>query len=242
MAVVIALLFFTPLLYHLPQSVLAAVIMMAVIGLINATGFIHAWRAQWYDGAISIISFICTLAFAPHLDKGIMVGVALSLLVFLYKSMRPTVASLSRHEDSALRDALTHGLKECQHVVVIRFDGPLFFANASYLEDQIANRVRTMKQLEHMIIVCNGINDIDASGEETLSLLIDNVRSRGLDISFSGINESVMEVLERTHLLEKIGRDHIYPTMERAVCEVHDHTHAHGKEDVCPLMTVCRLA
>ncbi|MGD9733860.1 MAG: SulP family inorganic anion transporter, partial [Desulfamplus sp.] len=94
LVVVITLLFFTPLLYHLPQSVLAAVIMMAVIGLINVSGFIHAWRAQWYDGAISIITFIATLIFAPHLDKGIMVGVVLSLGVFLYKSMRPTVPSL----------------------------------------------------------------------------------------------------------------------------------------------------
>jgi SulP family sulfate permease len=89
LAVVIVLLFFTPLLYHLPQSVLAAVIMMAVIGLLNVSGFIHAWKAKWYDGAISIISFVSTMVFAPHLDKGIMIGVVLSLMVFLYKSMRP---------------------------------------------------------------------------------------------------------------------------------------------------------
>ena len=99
-----------------------------------------------------------------------------------------------------------------------------------------------MKSLEHIIIVCNGINDIDASGEETLSLVIENVRSAGLDISFSGVNEAVMEVLERTHMIEKIGRDHIYPTMEVAVCTVHEYTHAHGVEDVCPLMNVCRIA
>ena len=103
--VVITLFFFTPLLYHLPQSVLAAVIMMAVIGLLNVSGFVHAYQAQWYDGAISIISFFATLAFAPHLDKGIMVGVVLSLCVFLYKSMRPKLASLSRHADEALRCA-----------------------------------------------------------------------------------------------------------------------------------------
>ncbi|MFN2365894.1 MAG: SulP family inorganic anion transporter, partial [Desulfurivibrionaceae bacterium] len=91
--VVITLLFFTPLLYHLPQAVLAAVIMMAVIGLLNVKGFVHAWRAQWYDGVIAVFSFLVTLYFAPHLDKGIMVGVALCMAVFLYKSMRPVVAS-----------------------------------------------------------------------------------------------------------------------------------------------------
>ena len=113
LTVVVTLFFFTPLLYYLPQSVLAAVIMMAVIGLLNVSGFVHAYKAQWYDGVISLISFVATLGFAPHLDKGIMIGVALSLGVFLYKSMRPKLASLSRHVDEALRCATTHGLKEC---------------------------------------------------------------------------------------------------------------------------------
>jgi MFS superfamily sulfate permease-like transporter len=241
-AVVIVLLFFTPLLYYLPQAVLAAVIMMAVIGLINVSGFVHAWEAKRYDGVISILSFVCTLGFAPHLDKGIMVGVVLSLCVFLYKSMRPTVSSLSRHEDSAFRDALYHELDRCQYVDLVRFDGPLFFANASYLEDQISDRMMKMKNLKHIIIVANGINDMDASGEEVLSLLVDNVRSAGVDISMSGVNESVMEVMKRTHLIEKIGRDHIFPTMETALCEVHEHTHHEGQEEQCPLTSVCRIA
>jgi anti-anti-sigma factor len=241
-AVVIVLLFFTPLLYHLPQSVLAAVIMMAVIGLINVSGFIHAWHAQWYDGAISILSFICTLAFAPHLDKGIMVGVVLSIVVFLYKMMRPTVSSLSRHDDEGLRDAVAHGLQRCEYVDLVRFDGPLFFANASYLEDKINDRLQQHESLKHIIIVSNGINDMDASGEEILSILVDTVRSRGVDISLSGVNESVMAVLERTHLIDKIGRDHIYPTMEKAICAVHSHTHTGAEEPSCPLTTVCRIA
>jgi SulP family sulfate permease len=239
LTVVIVLLFFTPLLKHLPQSVLAAVIMMAVIGLINVSGFVHAWRAQWYDGAISIISFLCTLAFAPHLDKGIMVGVALSLLVFLYKSMRPKVVSLSRAEDQALRCVNTHGLRECEYIAMVRFDGPLFFANASYLEDKIMEVMRSRKTLKHIVLVSNGINDIDASGEEILSLLIDRVRSAGLDISMSGVNESVMNVLQRTHFPAKIGEDHIYATMEKAIGVIHRRTHDSGEEESCPLVAAC---
>ncbi len=242
LAVVIVLMFLTPLLYHLPQSVLAAVIMMAVIGLINVSGFVHAWNAQWYDGAISIITFLATLAFAPHLDKGIMIGVTLSILMFLYKNMRPKVASLSRYEDEALRCVTTHGLKECPYISMVRFDGPLFFANASYLEDKITEFMLKKKDLKHIIIVANGINDIDASGEETLSLLVDRVRSAGVDISMSGVNESVMSVLDRTHFIARIGKDHLYPTMEKAISSVHKEAHASADEKVCPLLSVCRLA
>jgi anti-anti-sigma factor len=241
LTVVIALLFFTPLLYHLPQSVLAAVIMMAVIGLVNISGFVHAWHAKWYDGLISIISFAATLVFAPNLEEGIMIGVVLSLLVFLYKSMRPQVVSLARAEDEALRCVSTHGLKECAHVAMVRFDGPLFFANSSYLEDKMMEIMRAKEGLKHIIMVCNGINDIDASGEETLSLLVDRVRSAGVDISLSGVNEAVMQVLRRTHLPEKIGENHIFPTMEKAISAVHPEAHRTSGEAACPLLTVCRL-
>ena len=241
LAVVIMLLFLTPLLYHLPQSVLAAVIMMAVIGLLNVSGFIHAWKAQRADGIISIISFGCTLVFAPHLDKGIMIGVVLSLLVFLYKVMRPKVTTLARHPDQALRCTVTHGLKECERVALVRFDAPLFFANASFLEDQITDRMQAKKGLKHIVIVANGINDIDASGEETLSLLVDRIRSAGMDVSLSGVNESVMKVLKRTHLDVKIGEDHIFPTMERAIEKIHPEAHRDIEEAECPLQTVCYL-
>ena len=242
MTVVVVLLFFTPLLHHLPQSVLAAIIMMAVVGLINIRGFIHAWTAQWYDGVISVITFVATLVFAPHLERGILLGVFLSILVFLYKSMRPKVVDLSLGTDRVLHDSVASGLAECRYIDVVRFDGPLFFANASYLEDQIRNRRRTKKELKHIIISAGGINDIDASGEEALSLTIERVRSAGIDISLSGVNRSVMNVLKRTHLIVKIGEDHIYPTVEAAISAVHVETHRGGEEKKCPLYTVCKLS
>ena len=241
LTVVVVLLALTPLFYHLPQSVLAAIIMMAVVGLINIRGFIHAWQAQWYDGAISIITFIGTLAFAPHLDRGILIGAGLSIIVFLYKSMRPKVVDLSLDVDRAMHDAVASGLDQCRYIDVVRFDGPLFFANASYLEDQIRNRRRSKKELKHIIISAGSINDIDSSGEEALSLTVDRVRSAGIDISLSGVNRAVMQVLNRTHLIVKIGEDHIYPTIENAINAIHEMTHRGGREKDCPLTTVCRL-
>jgi MFS superfamily sulfate permease-like transporter len=214
--------------------------MMAVIGLINVSGFIHAWKAQWYDGVISIISFICTLVFAPHLDKGIMVGVGLSLIVFLYKSTRPTVARLAMHEDLALKNAEAYSLNECGYVAAIRFDGPLFFANASYLEDKVTEIMQTRLELKHILIVGDGINDMDASGEEALSLLVDRVRSAGHGISFAELKENVIAVMKRTHLWEKIGEENIYAHFEDAIEEIYYKTHTDstgGSIYECPLLS-----
>lgn len=237
----IVLLFFTPLLYHLPQSVLAAVIMMAVVGLINVSGFIHAWKAQWYDGLFSIVTFLCTLYTAPHLDKGIMIGVGLSLAMFLYKSMRPKVTTLSMYPDRSYRSARDFGLKECKHIAMVRFDGTLFYANAGHLEDRITELLLSKPELKHILIVANGINDMDASGEEMLSLIVDRLRSGGYDISLSGVNENVMAVMERTHLLAKIGEENIFPTMTEAVEKIHTRTHTQCGDDTCPLLSVCLL-
>ncbi|MCP4024679.1 MAG: STAS domain-containing protein [Desulfobacteraceae bacterium] len=240
-AVLLTLVFFTPLLYNLPQSVLAAIIMMAVTGLVNLKGMIHAWRVHWYDGVICIITFICTLAFAPHIDKGIMIGIGLSLAVFLYKSMRPRVVDLSLGVDMALHDVVSFGLKECDYIDVVRFEGPLFFANASYLEDQIRHRRKTKKKLKHIIIAADGINDIDASGQEALSLIVDRVRSAGIDLSLSAVNGPVMTVLKRTHLYDRIGEDHIFPKMETAIRSIHPKAHKASKEKSCPLAQFCAI-
>ena len=127
-------------------------------------------------------------------------------------------------------------------MALVRFDGPLFFANSSYPEDQIMERRQNMKDLRHILIVSDGINGMDASGEETLSSIVDRARAAGLDISFSGVNESVMKVLKRTFLLEKIGEDHIYPTLEHAIHSIHRQAHVDDVDAAaCPLMDVCRL-
>ncbi len=233
--VALTLLFFTPLLYHLPQAVLASVIMMAVIGLINASGFIHAWKAKRSDGIISVISFLCTLYFAPHLEEGIMVGVVLTFLLFIYKNLRPRVALLSKSEDNTLKSAIKCGLRECDHIAVVRFDGSLIFTNATYLEDKVLEYITEKPDLMHILIECSGINDIDASGEDALSILIDTVRGSDREISFCGVKEVVSDVLERTHLMEKIGTENIYPDTGTALNTVHRRIHEQGDCVHCPL-------
>jgi len=235
--VMISLLFFTPLLYHLPQSVLAAIIMMAVIGLINVGGFIHAWKAQRYDGVISVVSFLFTLGFAPHLDKGIIIGVLLSIGLYLFRTMKPPIAILSKTPQGFYRDAKRWNLEICKHVAVIRFNYSLYFANVNYLEDQIIEEISNLPYLKHIVIVGNGINELDASGEVMLSLIVSRLREMGLDVSFTGLNDHVLEVLHRTHLYEKIGGDHFYFSVAEAVEKIHKGSCIGIPGEECPLLT-----
>jgi MFS superfamily sulfate permease-like transporter len=234
--VLLTLLFLTPLLYYLPQSVLAAIIMMAVIGLLNISGFIHAWAAQRYDGAISVITFFATLWFAPHLDRGITIGVALSLGLYLFRTMQPQIATLSKTPDGQYRDAVRRGLETCRHVAVVRFNSSLFFANVSYLEDVILEIIAAKPDLRHVLIVGNGINELDASGEVLISHLVTRLRQRGLEVSFSGLNDHVVDVLKRTHLYEKIGEDRFFGSVAHAVDKIHHGSCIKSPEYRCPLI------
>ncbi|MBF0310213.1 MAG: sulfate permease [Magnetococcales bacterium] len=217
--VLATLLFLTPMLYHLPQSVLAAVIMMAVVGLINFKAIHHAWEAHPHDGIAAAVSFLATLGFAPHLDEGILVGAGLALGLYLYRTMRPRVAILGRFEDGTLRDIKIHPhLPTDERIVVIRFDGQLFFANVSYFEDCLLNALAERPAATHVLVVGDGINQLDASGEEVIAHLAERLRGNGIALVFSGLKRQVLEVLRRTHLFDKLGGEtSCFPTEEMAL-------------------------
>jgi MFS superfamily sulfate permease-like transporter len=236
--VVVALLWLTPLLYHLPQATLAAVIMMAVVGLINFKAVTHAWQAHPHDGIVAVVSFVLTLALAPHLDKGIMVGAGLALALYLYRTMQPRVAVLARHPDGTLRDAEVFGLETCKEISMIRFDGSLYFANTSYFEDKIQERVALKPGLRFVIVAGDGINNIDATGEEMLAHLAERLDKAGIALLFTGLKKQVLDVLLRTGLYDKIGAGHFFRTEELAL----DHAWrmlGNNHEANCPLNIVC---
>jgi SulP family sulfate permease len=233
--VVIVLLVLSPTLYNLPQATLAAIIMMAVAGLINVDGFVHAWRAQRYDGIVSVATFVTTLVLAPHLEWGIALGMTLSMGGYIFRTMRPKVAELGFHPDGTLRDIQRHQLASCERIAVIRFEGPLNFASATYLEDAILARVAQKRGLRHVVLAAGGINEIDASGEETLRRVLDRLHDGGIGFSIGGLNDVPMDVLRRTHLLDQIGEERLWTTPAQAVSDAFAESHLGPDEERCPL-------
>jgi MFS superfamily sulfate permease-like transporter len=233
--VLLALLLLTPLLYHLPRSVLAAVIIMAVFSLVNFKSLIHIWKAQWQDGLISVITFATTLALAPHLERGILIGVALSVILFLFRIMRPRIAVLSRYVDGSYRNQKRFELKQCPHIAVIRYRGSLFFASVPYFEKQVFEKVADMPDVKQVLIVGDGINEIDASGEEFLGSMVVRLRKSGLGVAFSGLNDVVQDTMRRTGLYDLIGEKNIFPNIFFALEDIWPRTHKGTDEEKCPL-------
>ncbi len=215
--VLVTLLLFTPLLYHLPQSALAAIIMLAVVNLVNFKAIKHAWLAHRHDGIAAIVTFIATLSFAPHLDNGILVGAALAIVLYLYRTMRPHVAVLGRHADGTLRDAQLFKLPTSEKLIAIRYDGSLFFANVPYFEDVILEQAARHPQARFILIVGDAINELDASGEEMIRHLVHRLHDNGVTMVFSGLKRQVLRVMENTGLHDIIGASNFHYTEDQAL-------------------------
>lgn len=219
--VLLTLLFLTPLLYHLPKPVLAAIIMMAVVSLINFKVVRAAWKASRQDGIAAVTTFIATLAFAPNIQDGILIGITLSLMLFLLRTMKPRIVLLGLDADGALRNAQRLNLPRFHpRVTALRFDGPLYFANVSYFEKSILQLVSGDSEVRYILVVANSINELDASGVEMLRNLIDRLRQGGITLAFCGVKATVQAVMDATGLGEVIGRENLFDSEQRALREI----------------------
>ncbi|MCL2458059.1 MAG: SulP family inorganic anion transporter [Desulfobulbus sp.] len=219
--VAVTLLFLTPLLYHLPQAVLAANNLLAVSGLITFQAFRHTWKASRADGIVALVTFVVTLLAAPHLDKGVIIGALLAIGHYLYRTMAPRVAILGRYEDGTLRDVKYHpDLATSTRVVAIRFDGSLYFANIAHFEDAVLGAMADHREAKFLLVVADAINSIDSSGEEMLHNLVGQLQQSGVEVVFSGLKKQVLDVMRATGLYGFIGEQNIFSTEDQALAAI----------------------
>lgn len=218
LGVMLVILFLTPLLYHLPQAVLAVIIMFAVFGLIRVKALLHAWKVNRLDAVIGLVTFVATLAMAPALANGILVGVGLTVALYLLRNMRPRVEILGRHPDGALGGIDTHGLPPIsEDFIVMRFDGSLNFINVAYFEDAVLQAMARFPEARAILVIGNGINGIDVSGEEKVRTLVQQLKEVNVDLYFSSLKRQVMSVFEGPQLSGAVPADHIFKTKELAL-------------------------
>lgn len=217
-AVMIVLLFFTPLLYHLPQAVLAVIVMMAVFGLINVRGLVQAWKVERHGAVIGVVTFVATLLFAPQLANGILLGVALTVILFLVRTMRPRAEILGRKADGTLGGVATHGIEPLgRNFVAVRFDGSLNFVNASHFEETILEALSQVPSAKAVLVIGSGINNVDASGEERLRAVADYLRDNGIDLYVTSLKSQVMSVLDRGDVWRHLPKEHLFATKEQGL-------------------------
>ncbi len=217
--IAVVLIFFTPLLYHIPKATLAVIIIVAVTTLIDFSPLVSAWKYYKPDGLAFFVTFIAVLA--SGVEVGILLGISLSIGMYLYRSSQPRMPVLGRVGKSEnFRSAKRHKTHTYDNLLLIRVDDNLFFANAAYLEDRMLAEIADRPDVKHVVLVMDAVSLIDASALETLEHLIDSYRDAGVLIHLASVKGPLMDMLERSHFLMQLSPGGVFMSPHEAVVEL----------------------
>ena len=202
LVVLIALLWLTPALYHVPQSVLAAVVVAAVASLVKPSAFLRLWRVSRAEAITAGTTFVLTLATAPRLYWGVLAGLLMSLSHFMYHRLHPRIIEVGLHPDGSLRDRhLWHLAPLARHLYAFRMDAELDFASSSGFTLAIDLHLNSHPDVRHICLFAQPINRIDVTGVEAFVRLRENLTTRGITLHISGIKLPVETTLKRAGAL-----------------------------------------
>ncbi len=213
--IALAALFFTPLLYYLPKATLAATIIVAVLALLDLQLLRQAWRYSRADFIAVALTICATLVWGVEI--GVLAGMTASIGLHLHKTTRPHIAVVGSVAGTEhFRNVERHNVITHDNLVSIRVDESLYFANAGYLEDFIYRLIAERPRLQHVILQCAAVNDIDLSALEALEAIDHRLRELGMQLHLSEVKGPVMDALQRTEFLQHLSGQ-VFLSQHRAV-------------------------
>jgi sulfate permease, SulP family len=198
-----AALFLTPFLFNLPIAVLAATIIVAVLSLVRLDGIREVWRYSKSDFAAMAGTIGVTLL--AGVEAGVITGVGVSLALYLWRASRPHAAIVGRVPGTEhFRNVLRHQVETAANMLTLRVDESLTFVNARWLEEKVLELVADSPALKHFVLMCSAVNEIDASGLESLEAINHRLHDAGVTLHLSEVKGPVMDRLKRSDLLDEL--------------------------------------
>lgn len=199
-----AALVLTPMIYFLPKATLAATIIVAVLSLVDFSILRRSWNYSKADFSAVFVTIVLTLGLGVEI--GVSAGVAISVALHLFKSLRPHIAEVGQVPGSEhFRNVLRHEVITTPQVVTLRVDESLYFANARFLEDAVHTRVANDPAVQHVVLLCSAINDIDLSALESLEMINQRLAEMGVTLHLSEVKGPVMDRLSQGHFLSDLS-------------------------------------
>ena len=214
----ITLLFLTPLFYYLPKTILAAIIIVAVLRLIDFKEVVFLWKSDRLDCFMLLLTFFATLFIG--IEQGILLGVFVSLLMVLYKTTRPHITILGKIPETPhyKNIEIVEDLIIRKDILIIRPDAPLFFANIGYFKERMEQEV-AQKEAALKLIIFNAdcLPHLDSSATHVLRELIAQYKAAGIMVYFTGISEEVYTILKKSGVLALLGGSYLFEKEQDAV-------------------------
>lgn len=202
-SIALSCLFLTPYLYYLPIATLTAMIILAVLSLFDGAAIKRTWLYSKQDFASLLLTMSLTLILG--VEWGLVGGVVLSILLYLYRSSLPHTAILGQIPNTEhFRNVQRHQVITDERILSLRIDASLYFANARFLEDRINQIVSNAPKAEHLILNCSAINSIDASALESLIIINEYLKEANIAFHLSEVKGPVMDSLIKSNLIEEL--------------------------------------
>ena len=214
----LTLLFFTPLFYNLPKAILAAIIMVAVFGLIDVKTVVLLFKTNKKDFAMLLVTFLSTLLFG--VQTGIITGVVLSLGLVIHRSVYPHLAELGKLSDTNYYRNLSRfpEATERKDALIFRFDSELYFANINYFKVRLEQMIaRKGDDLKVIILNAQSIYALDSSAVKGLEEIVEGCKNQGIEFYMTEVIGPVRDMLRKTGLFDKIGEDHFRMRIQDAL-------------------------
>lgn len=218
--IVITLLFLTPYFYYLPNAVLAAIIMVAVFGLIDFKEAKHLWQIDRRDFTLFMVTAVGTLFLG--IEEGILLGAGLSMVMVLYQVSNPHIAELGKVPDTELFRNIDRfdNLIQDKEILVVRFDAQLYFANLDYFKEHLQRMESQKPQLKYVILDAKSISSLDSSAVHVLHDLIENYETRGIKLYIANAIGPVRDILKKAHIVESLGAHRFHMRVIEAVNDI----------------------
>lgn len=215
--IILSLLFLTPLFYYLSNVVLASIIIVAVLGLIDIKTAVHLFKIKATDGWLLLTTFFVTLFVG--IEQGIISGVALSLLVFIWRSARPRIAELGYLKDEeAFHDRKFYPqAKTFPEILLLRTDASLYFANMRFVENWLRKHIAERNSVKWVVMDFSGVNDIDAVSVNYLEEIMQNYNESGVEFIFAGMKAQIRNLLHKAGWQDKYQGKIDFPTLKHAL-------------------------
>jgi len=233
-AVIISLLFLTPIFTYIPKAALAAMVISAVLLLFHPKEVFKLWKMNRHDGIVAITVFFISLIAAP--DYALLIGVVMSLMFFLWKTMRPSITRISK--DPYLNMFVNADLYEkpsCPQLLHLRSDNVIYFANAGYTIESILGKLdRVETPVKYLLLDLQAMGFIDITGIDELRVLMEEAKERRIKVAYMGINQPVQETFKNSTFIEEIEDGLLIENRGQAIQVIFDKLDHQYCRDVCP--------
>lgn len=234
LSVVLALLFLTPLFTYIPKAALAALVISAVLMLFHPKEVFALWKMNRHDGIVAVTVFVIALITKP--DYALLIGVMISLMFFLWKTMHPRIVRVTK--DPELKMFVNADLYEkpsCPQILQLRSENAIYFANAEYTIEHLLGRLYEQTiPARYLLLDFQAVGFIDITGIDELRVLLDEVKERGARLAFTGVHLPVKQIFESSGFLKELQPGHLIENRGDAITFLFQHIDHGYCKDVCP--------